>query len=242
MPQVLINREPLPHLNFDVELLGDCDVIVNELCHRLDGDFKQLCYNSSVLNEIIEKPPLTAAHPEQACPEIQSFQVQATENVVMEKHGIVIEASDMVAKKSNVITDAPVKVNAAETCSGVQLKRECQDVEFNSSPSTAKKTRPQPEQENLYSISLKGTSPCPESSDACQSASTETEDCSPNAHHQTEEIMEKLETQIEEEAKHRSCNFEVLKKRHWLNQVRRSPISKRLGCKICLPFFSPFFM
>ncbi|XP_026133576.1 NAD-dependent protein deacetylase sirtuin-1-like [Carassius auratus] len=56
VPQVLINREPLPHLNFDVELLGDCDVIVNELCHRLGGDFEQLCYNSSRLSEITEKP------------------------------------------------------------------------------------------------------------------------------------------------------------------------------------------
>ncbi len=56
VPQVLINREPLPHLNFDVELLGDCDVIVNELCHRLGGDFEQLCFNSSRLGEITEKP------------------------------------------------------------------------------------------------------------------------------------------------------------------------------------------
>lgn len=43
VPQVLINRESLRHLNFDVELLGDCDVIINELCHRLDDDFKSLC-------------------------------------------------------------------------------------------------------------------------------------------------------------------------------------------------------
>ncbi|KAF4106156.1 hypothetical protein G5714_013818 [Onychostoma macrolepis] len=56
VPQVLINREPLPHLNFDVELLGDCDVIVNELCHRLGGDFEQLCFSSSRLSEITEKP------------------------------------------------------------------------------------------------------------------------------------------------------------------------------------------
>lgn len=34
IPQILINREPLSHLNFDVELLGDCDVIVKHLCKR----------------------------------------------------------------------------------------------------------------------------------------------------------------------------------------------------------------
>ncbi|XP_045926488.1 NAD-dependent protein deacetylase sirtuin-1 isoform X2 [Micropterus dolomieu] len=63
VPQVLINREQLPHLNFDVELLGDCDVIVNELCHRLGGDFEQLCYNTVRLNEITEKPPRLPEQP-----------------------------------------------------------------------------------------------------------------------------------------------------------------------------------
>lgn len=69
MPQVLINREQLPHLNFDVELLGDCDVIVNELCHRLGGDFEQLCYNTVRLTEITEKPPrLPEQSPSEALP------------------------------------------------------------------------------------------------------------------------------------------------------------------------------
>ncbi|XP_036402531.1 NAD-dependent protein deacetylase sirtuin-1 [Megalops cyprinoides] len=57
VPQILINREQLPHLNFDVELLGDCDVIINELCHRLGGEYKQLCYNPLRLTEITEIPP-----------------------------------------------------------------------------------------------------------------------------------------------------------------------------------------
>lgn len=69
VPQVLINREQLPHLNFDVELLGDCDVIVNELCHRLGGDFEQLCYNTVRLCEITEKPPrLPEQSPSEALP------------------------------------------------------------------------------------------------------------------------------------------------------------------------------
>lgn len=33
VPQILINRESLPHLKFDVELLGDSDIIINQLCH-----------------------------------------------------------------------------------------------------------------------------------------------------------------------------------------------------------------
>ncbi|ESN98798.1 hypothetical protein HELRODRAFT_66888, partial [Helobdella robusta] len=31
VPQILINRESLSHMNFDVELLGDCDLIVQQL-------------------------------------------------------------------------------------------------------------------------------------------------------------------------------------------------------------------
>ena len=35
---LLIVREPLPHLTFDVELYGDCDRIVNQLCLMLTED------------------------------------------------------------------------------------------------------------------------------------------------------------------------------------------------------------
>nr|VZI46677.1 unnamed protein product [Spirometra erinaceieuropaei] len=35
VPQVLINRESLSSHTFDVELLGDCDVVLDELCSRL---------------------------------------------------------------------------------------------------------------------------------------------------------------------------------------------------------------
>ena len=44
VPQILINRESLHHMNFDVELLGDCDIIVKELLLRLNDDnWTQLC-------------------------------------------------------------------------------------------------------------------------------------------------------------------------------------------------------
>jgi len=38
IPQILINRERLPHKSFDIELLGNCDVIIRELCLRLAID------------------------------------------------------------------------------------------------------------------------------------------------------------------------------------------------------------
>ena len=52
VPQILINREPLRHLNFDVELLGDCDVIINELCHRLSEGWRHLCTSSQPASQI----------------------------------------------------------------------------------------------------------------------------------------------------------------------------------------------
>ncbi|XP_030628501.1 NAD-dependent protein deacetylase sirtuin-1 [Chanos chanos] len=76
VPQILINREPLPHLNFDIELLGDCDVIVNELCHWLGGDFEKLCYNSSKLSEITERPPRLSVTPEQRPSHINFTEVE----------------------------------------------------------------------------------------------------------------------------------------------------------------------
>lgn len=35
IPQVYISRQPVSHINFDIDLLGDCDVVVAELCRRL---------------------------------------------------------------------------------------------------------------------------------------------------------------------------------------------------------------
>ncbi|XP_056386224.1 NAD-dependent protein deacetylase sirtuin-1 [Hyla sarda] len=57
VPQILINREPLPHLHFDIELLGDCDVIINELCQMLRGKYTELCTSCMKLSQIVEKPP-----------------------------------------------------------------------------------------------------------------------------------------------------------------------------------------
>ncbi|XP_058801434.1 NAD-dependent histone deacetylase sirtuin-1 [Phymastichus coffea] len=51
VPQILINRESLPHLEFDIELLGDADVVINQLCHMLNGNFKDVCWFDTILEE-----------------------------------------------------------------------------------------------------------------------------------------------------------------------------------------------
>ena len=71
VPQILINRESLKHLNFDVELLGDCDVIVNELCHRLGDNWTTLCTSPSPAVEIrrdeLPTPPVLSPETEDVC-------------------------------------------------------------------------------------------------------------------------------------------------------------------------------
>lgn len=42
IPQILINRESLPHCRFDIELLGNCDNIIAHLCRSLGSDFADI--------------------------------------------------------------------------------------------------------------------------------------------------------------------------------------------------------
>ncbi|XP_041722158.2 NAD-dependent protein deacetylase sirtuin-1 [Coregonus clupeaformis] len=105
VPQVLINREQLPHLNFDVELLGDCDVIVNELCHRLGGDFEQLCYNSLRLSEITEKPQRSQTPAEQPPCEALSTHSKPTEEQKRRHTDSSVSASEET--DTQMVTETP---------------------------------------------------------------------------------------------------------------------------------------
>ncbi|KAI8882054.1 SIR2-domain-containing protein [Backusella circina FSU 941] len=40
VPQILINRTPITHMTFDMQLLGDSDIVVPELCRMLGWDLK----------------------------------------------------------------------------------------------------------------------------------------------------------------------------------------------------------
>lgn len=54
VPQVLINRERLPYMNFDVELLGDSDVIIDHLCRQLGGEWNEVCWREKPLTVCTE--------------------------------------------------------------------------------------------------------------------------------------------------------------------------------------------
>lgn len=59
VPQILINKEPLDHMGFDIELLGNCDDIIQELCLRLGDGWTQVCEpHTSRLKEVVGMPEL----------------------------------------------------------------------------------------------------------------------------------------------------------------------------------------
>nr|CAH7760117.1 unnamed protein product [Callosobruchus chinensis] len=72
VPQVLINREPLPHCRFDVELMGDCDVIVNHLCQMLGNKWEEGVYSDTILSQSnillpLEEEPYYPEDSDNAC-------------------------------------------------------------------------------------------------------------------------------------------------------------------------------
>ncbi|KAK8084615.1 Sir2 family protein [Apiospora hydei] len=45
VPQIYISRDPVSHINFDIDLLGDCDVVVAELCRQLGWNLQHEMIN-----------------------------------------------------------------------------------------------------------------------------------------------------------------------------------------------------
>ncbi|XP_053211746.1 NAD-dependent protein deacetylase sirtuin-1-like [Panonychus citri] len=55
VPRVLINREPLEHICFDVELLGDCDDVIQQISRKLGGVWLNLCESDSKASSSSER-------------------------------------------------------------------------------------------------------------------------------------------------------------------------------------------
>jgi len=67
VPQILINREPLPHCVFDVELLGDCDKIINQLCNMLGSDWTAPVHSPALVQHTGLPPPPPLHAEEEEC-------------------------------------------------------------------------------------------------------------------------------------------------------------------------------
>ena len=216
VPQILINREQLPHLNFDVELLGDCDVIVNELCHRLGGDFEQLCDQTLRLNEITEKPPRL---PDTAVETVTT--TSESDNTTQEDTTQEETTQEETTQEGTARGIAPVAVTP------VTPSEEIAGEMVTEAPGTADRVLPEP---------------CPvaaEPLDASATAATTTT-TSPTAESSESSEAPTDDTPKEEEAevKRRNSNLD-LRRRCWMSRLSRSPISKRLESKREILTLSP---
>lgn len=146
VPQVLINREQLPHLNFDVELLGDCDVIVNELCHRLGGHFDQLCYNTLRLTEITEKP---LRLPEQLPNEVLLSSSDAAKEEQKQHSTDSVTKSSEESNSPNVSKYPGSNTTALEPYPSVQCPSKDADVLSSEGPSREEATELKSQTSNL---------------------------------------------------------------------------------------------
>lgn len=113
VPQILINREQLHHLEFDVELLGDGDVIINQICHRLGNEWKDICFDSDVLQESNE---LMALDDEEFAEEIPAAAIGA------------VTDSDSASVKSSQSADLIIHSDSAFESSSASCSKKI--VEF----------------------------------------------------------------------------------------------------------------
>lgn len=147
VPQVLINREQLPHLNFDVELLGDCDVIINELCHRLAGDFDQLCFNTNRLTEITEKPPRLSEGP------ANEAHSEPSETAQEEKH-----SRETISKPLDETRSANVPTETAGHNSTTPPPEPCSNSQCPSEDTTQPSDQPAGEMATDEAVDLRSSS------------------------------------------------------------------------------------
>ena len=85
-------REPLPHLTFDVELLGDCDRIVNQLCLMLAEDSWATPVHSPLLSQHTGMPVIPSNTKDDSPENVKDN--GKLENITKEQEGALEKVSD----------------------------------------------------------------------------------------------------------------------------------------------------
>lgn len=62
VPQIYVSRQAVNHINFDIDLLGDCDIVVTELCHRLGWPFKHEMVPPKQVITVTNEPGYKSRH------------------------------------------------------------------------------------------------------------------------------------------------------------------------------------
>ncbi|KAI3396207.1 hypothetical protein diail_345 [Diaporthe ilicicola] len=62
IPQIYISRTPVNHHNFDIDLLGDCDVVVAELCRRAGWDLNHEMIPKDQIVDVVTESGWSSRH------------------------------------------------------------------------------------------------------------------------------------------------------------------------------------
>lgn len=62
IPQIYVSRTPVAHHNFDIDLLGDCDVVVAELCRRAGWDLRHDMIPGDQVIDVCTEPGWASRH------------------------------------------------------------------------------------------------------------------------------------------------------------------------------------
>ncbi|KAF2791625.1 SIR2-domain-containing protein [Melanomma pulvis-pyrius CBS 109.77] len=78
VPQIFISRDPIHHINFDINLLGDCDVVVAELARRAGWDFTHDMLPKGQETDVTQVEDLEHTHSVKVRSSAPSPEVQST--------------------------------------------------------------------------------------------------------------------------------------------------------------------
>jgi NAD+-dependent protein deacetylase SIR2 len=62
VPQMYISKTPITHINFDIDLLGDCDLVVSELCRRAGWEMSHEMIPRGQKVEVVREPGFVSRH------------------------------------------------------------------------------------------------------------------------------------------------------------------------------------
>lgn len=116
VPQILINKEHLRNLNFDVELLGDCDIVVGEICRRLGKEWSKIANEESLsqisMDELLT--PVSSPKPAVTNPENSETKTLDSENTIGEEKGRGQNSGNESSSKTEAEGNAEVTVTESD--------------------------------------------------------------------------------------------------------------------------------
>lgn len=120
VPQILINKEHLRNMNFDVELLGDCEVVIGELCRRLGGDWAKLA-NFKAMTEMLMDELLTPPSSPKAQEKIETVEVSKADSkgiqeTEMSENAQISSTETVTCNAGNVKTADSSNVEFEDKC------------------------------------------------------------------------------------------------------------------------------